>query len=190
MIPSCGFDSVPPDISVLVSVEYIRSHLNCPTAQVDASLHAVKGSLSGGRLASSMGAIDKYGLLQLQKMLAPFTLSPKLPFPTNPPRSSGLAVKLFGLRRIAGLGWMAIGPQGPINRSYVYRTWGLHTGSPGAGYGDNFHLNVWIRMPNPVVAVLWCIAMISAICLLSLRQVRWALQKLWFQPDQGPSENS
>ncbi len=189
MIPSCGFDSVPSDISALAVVNHIRTNLASHTARVDCSVHEIRGTFSGGSMGSIINAFDLFSLSELFKMLAPFSLSPRQPKRTQPPPSSSFAARIFGLRHIPGLGWMGFNPQGFVDQCYFHRSWGLVADNKAETYGENFDFHAWIRMPGPITAALWHFAMLTALLLFCLSPVRWLVKKFWFKPGDGPAKS-
>lgn len=189
MIPSCGFDSVPSDMSAFVVVDHIRTKLSSHTAKVDSSLHEIRGIVSGGTVRSVINAFDLYSLSELSKMLAPFSLSPRHPARSHPRQKSSFAAKIFGLRYISGLGWMAVNPQGLVDRCYVNRSWGLVADSKPGTYGENFDFHAWIRMPGPIRAILWHFTMVIALMLFCVSPIRWLVTRFWFKPGDGPTES-
>ncbi|KAH7121661.1 Saccharopine dehydrogenase-domain-containing protein [Dactylonectria macrodidyma] len=188
MIPSCGFDSVPSDISAFVVVNHIRTKLSSHTAKVDSSLHEIKGRASGGTVRSAINAFDLYSLPELFKRMAPFSLSPRHPARSYQQKSS-FAAKIFGLHHISGLGWMAINPQGLIDRCYVNRSWGLVADSEPATYGENFDFHAWIRMSGPIRAMLWHFTLVISLMLFCVSPIRWLVTRFCFKSGDGPNES-
>ncbi|KAL5346236.1 hypothetical protein ACLOAV_008504 [Pseudogymnoascus australis] len=135
LIPSCGFDSVPADISTFAVVDYIRTKFSSPTARVDFSVHEVKGGISGGTMNSLIRGFEQYSLSSLTKSFAPFSLAPRRPNRSLPPPTPSLASRIFGLRKIPGLGWLGANPQGFVDRCYVNRSWGLAADNDVGGDG-------------------------------------------------------
>ncbi|KAJ4298324.1 hypothetical protein N0V88_003349 [Collariella sp. IMI 366227] len=189
MVPSCGFDSIPSDISALAVVDHIRTHLGSHTARVDCSVHEIRGSFSGGTMGSIINAFDLYSLSELFKLFAPFSLSPRQPNRTRPAIRSSFAARVFGLRHVPGLGWMGVNPQGFVDQCYVHRSWGVVADDRAETYGENFDFHAWIRMPGPIRAILWHFAMLTALSLFCLSPARWLVKKMWFKPGDGPAKS-
>ncbi|OBT89764.1 hypothetical protein VE02_01350 [Pseudogymnoascus sp. 03VT05] len=187
IIPSCGFDSVPADISAFTVVDYIRAKLSSSTARVDYSVHEISGGISGGTVHSAMRAMDQYSLSELFKLFAPFSLSPRLPKRSYPPTKLSLGARTFGLREIPGLGWMGVNPQGLVDRCYVNRSWGLVADSETETYGENFDHHAWVRMPGPMSALLWHFTMLTAMFLFCIPPFRWLIKKVGFKQGDGPA---
>ncbi|KFY01160.1 hypothetical protein V490_01057 [Pseudogymnoascus sp. VKM F-3557] len=190
LIPSCGFDSVPSDISTFAVVDYIRTKLSSSTARVDFSVHEIKGGISGGTLNSVIRGFEQYSFPELFKRFAPFSLSPIRPSQNLARKKSSLWARLFGLRRVPGLGWMGVNPQGVVDRCYVNRSWGLAAGSRAESYGENFDFHAWVRMPGPVAAVIWHFTMWAVMLLFCIPPFRWLIKKIGSKQGDGPALTS
>ncbi|KAH7139706.1 Saccharopine dehydrogenase-domain-containing protein [Dactylonectria estremocensis] len=189
MIPSCGFDSVPSDMSAFVVVDHIRTKYSSHTAKVDCSLHEIRGSVSGGTVRSVINAFDLYSLSDLFKKMAPFSLSPRHPAQRHPRQKFSFSANIFGLRYVSGLGWMGVNPQGLIDRCYVNRSWGLIADSEPGTYGGNFDFHAWVRMPGPVRAIFWHFSLVIAMMMLCVPPIRWLVTRFCFKPGDGPTES-
>ncbi|KFY56039.1 hypothetical protein V496_06810 [Pseudogymnoascus sp. VKM F-4515 (FW-2607)] len=187
LIPSCGFDSVPADISTFAVVDYIRTKFSSLAARVDFSVHEVKGGISGGTMNSLIRGFEQYSLSSLIKSFAPFSLAPRRPNRSLPPPTPSLASRIFGLRKIPGLGWLGANPQGFVDRCYVNRSWGLAADNDVGGYGENFDFHAWMRVPGPVTAVLWHFIMHTTMLLFCLSPIRWLVKRAWFKQGDGPA---
>ncbi|KFY37711.1 hypothetical protein V495_07010, partial [Pseudogymnoascus sp. VKM F-4514 (FW-929)] len=190
LIPSCGFDSVPSDISTFAVVDYIRTKLSSSTARVDFSVHEIKGGISGGTLNSVIRGFEQYSFSELFKRFAPFSLSPIRPSHSLARKKSSLWARLFGLRRVPGLGWMGVNPQGVVDRCYVNRSWGLAAGSCAESYGENFDFHAWVRMPGPVIAVIWHFTIWTVMLLFCIPPFRWLIKKIGSKQGDGPALTS
>lgn len=187
IIPSCGFDSVPADLSTFAVVDYIRTKLSSRTARLDYSVHEIKGGVSGGTAYSAMRMFDQYSLSQLSKLFASFSLSPRQPNRTYPPKKPSLMARIFGLRKVAGLGWVGVGPQSMVDQCYINRSWGLVADNEAETYGENFDCHVWVRVPGPVSAILLHFTMLTAVLLFCMPPIRWLIKKVGFSRGDGPS---
>lgn len=188
MIPCCGFDCVPSDISTWVAVQEVHRRFDVQTRRVDVCIHSVQGGISGGTLASVLQAFDTHSLRYLYETHAPYSLSPKRPIPKMPPKRTSLWTKLFGLLWIKHLGWMSYQPQGPVDRAIVHRSWGLLEPT-NSSYGHNFDFHAWLRTWGPVAAVLWHFGGLILAPLILLPPVRKLLPKLWYQPGEGAGQS-
>ncbi|KAF7624837.1 hypothetical protein AFLA_001717 [Aspergillus flavus NRRL3357] len=188
MIPCCGFDCVPSDLSTWLAASYIRRHFNAQTGRVDVCIHGVQGCISGGTLTSVLQAFELHSLRHLYKAHAPYSLSPRQPSPTVPTKPTSIWTKLFGLLWIKRLGWMAYQPQGPVDRAIVHRSWGLLE-STTVSYGQNFDFHAWFKIWGPVAAILWHFGGLMLAPLILLRPIRKLLPKLWYEPGGGAGQS-
>ncbi|KAE8404932.1 hypothetical protein BDV37DRAFT_103758 [Aspergillus pseudonomiae] len=187
MIPCCGFDCVPSDLSTWAAANYIRRHFGTKTGRVDVCIHSVQGGISGGTLASVLQAFELNSPRHLYKAHAPYALSPKRPSPTVPIKRTSIWTKVFGLLWIKQLGWMAYQPQGPVDRAIVHRSWGLLEPTT-VSYGHNFDFHAWFKIWGPVVAILWHFGGVILAPLILLRPIRKLLPKLWYEPGSGAGQ--
>ncbi|EON68317.1 hypothetical protein W97_07575 [Coniosporium apollinis CBS 100218] len=186
MIPQCGIDSVPADITAWVLVECLRRKLSVATAEVILSLHVMNTRPSGGTLLTVFSLFDHYSLKSIGSALKPFSLSPVQP--DSPARPMPWTTKLLGIRTVPDLGVLTDNPQGAPDTTIVHRSWGLYDG--GRYYGPRFRFNAWMRARNTFTGVLWHFALSIGMTLLVLPPVRWLLKKLVFQPGDGPSKEA
>jgi len=74
---SCGFDSIPFDLGVLFLQETAKAKLQAPVARVKGRVRAMRGTFSGGTLASFKAtlaaAAEKPGMMQV--LMNPFALT-------------------------------------------------------------------------------------------------------------------
>lgn len=188
MIPCCGFDCVPSDLSTWVATQEIHRLFGAQTRRTDVCIHSVQGGISGGTLASALQTFETHSLRHLYETYAPYSLSPKRPTPTVPPKRTSLWTKILGLLWIKQLGWMAYQPQGPVDRAIVHRSWGLLEPT-AASYGHNFDFHAWLKTWGPVAAVLWHFGGLLLAPLILLPPVRKLLPKLWYQPGEGAGQS-
>ena len=83
---SCGFDSIPFDLGVYHAQQEAQQRLGVPLARVHGRVKTMKGTFSGGTVASmlaSMQAIGKDRSL-IRTMLNPFALTPGFKGPRQP----------------------------------------------------------------------------------------------------------
>ena len=183
MIPCCGFDCVPSDLLTWVAASNVSGHVG----RVDICIYGIQGGISGGTLASVLQTFELHSLRDLYNAHAPFSLSPKRPTPTVPPKRTSLWTKFFGLLWIKRLGWMAYQPQGPVDRAIVHRSWGLLEPT-SASYGHNFDFHAWLKVWGPLAAILWHFGGLMLAPLILMRHIRKVLPRFWYDPGEGASE--
>ncbi|TFK63996.1 hypothetical protein BDN72DRAFT_901918 [Pluteus cervinus] len=78
IVPSCGMDSIPSDISAFLSNQTLRSLPDGPNYEIKSSItgHKVKGGVSGGTLATAIYALENVDKKRLRDGDIPYALSP------------------------------------------------------------------------------------------------------------------
>lgn len=115
---SCGFDSVPSDLTVMLAVQKLKAlGSNVHVGQVKGAVKA-EGGMSGGTFAS---ALDLAGAPAQDKKVAanPYALSPITGKDKGTPYL--FTSSTFGGKRTWGSFWI----MGPHNTAIVRRTWGI-----------------------------------------------------------------
>lgn len=125
---SCGFDSIPFDCGVLYVQQLARARFGAPGVHVRGRVRVMKGTFSGGTLASMLATLDagKRDPSVVKLMRDPFALSPERG--PRQPRDDG---PHFDEDLNA---WAAPFVMAPINTKNVHRTNALL----GYAYGRNF----------------------------------------------------
>ncbi|MDH4182577.1 MAG: saccharopine dehydrogenase NADP-binding domain-containing protein, partial [Betaproteobacteria bacterium] len=126
---SCGFDSIPFDLGVLFLQEEARRRFGAPLARVRGRVRAMKGSFSGGTVASALAtaAAVRRDPEAARAMADPFALTPGFRGPRQP--WSGTAEY-----DEAAKSWTAPFMMATINTKNVHRTNAL-LGHP---WGEDF----------------------------------------------------
>lgn len=83
---SCGFDSIPFDLGVLFLQEEARRRFGAPLARVRGRVRVMKGSFSGGTMASALATIAEMRRepAAARAMADPFALTPGFRGPRQP----------------------------------------------------------------------------------------------------------
>ena len=135
IVNSCGFDSVPSDLSVWVTH---RQALTDDTGELtDTTLVAkLKGGMSGGTIASGVGQIEAIAAdRSLAKVVAdPYSLSPDRALEPNVGRQSDLALQQASSIDASLDGWVGTFLMASYNTRVVRRSNALL----GYPYGKNF----------------------------------------------------
>ena len=201
IIPQCGLDSVPADITTFVVANYIRKTLRAPTASVTLSLYAFKSGFSGGTLSTMLNLFSHYPLKKLATAMKPYSLSPVRPSkPSPPPASTGL-YRLLGLQNIPELGGtQTVGLMASVDTCTVHRSWGLfeayareHSRADLA-YGPKFRFTEYMRAKSIVYGTIVRFGLGLFGLLLAFPLSRWLLspliQRFVTAPGEGPSKES
>lgn len=159
IVTSCGFDSIPSDLSVYLT--YRRSLADNTGELTDTTLVAAMfGGVSAGTIASGRGMLEDVVRepVELRALLGPHTLSP------DPEREPEVGPepdwKALRARRIDGSlrGWTTAFPMSPYNTKIVRRTNGLL----GWVYGKNFRYQEVMSVGRSPVAPVIATAGVAA----------------------------
>jgi short subunit dehydrogenase-like uncharacterized protein len=150
IVHTCGFDSIPSDISVLLLHEHAKATGAGDLEQTDLVVTGMRGGVSGGTVDSMRGLIDeaKKDPEARRLMADPYALSPdRQAEPGGEPRDK------MGPTRDPELGgWLAPFVMGAVNTRVVRRSNALQ----GYAYGRNLRYRELVRtggLPlGPVVA--------------------------------------
>ncbi|KAK4701077.1 hypothetical protein P7C70_g5161, partial [Phenoliferia sp. Uapishka_3] len=187
ILHACGFDSVPSDLCAFLAVQQLKkvAGADVKVGRVTSAV-SMKAYISGGTLSTMYTALD--GPKESKKVGSnPFALSP---IPGNhKAKPTILTSHTFAGKRTWGGFWM----MSPYNEQIVRRSWGvLESSAPSSkvlSYGPDFTYAEFLKCSGPISAALTSFLMLSAFALLVLfPPLRWALQKYYLQPGEGPSE--
>ncbi len=126
---SCGFDSVPFDLGVYFLQQAAQAQLGAPVSRVKGRVRAMKGTFSGGTLASfkaTMAAAAK-APETVQLLMDPFALTPDFSGPEQPAGMTPLYEEDLG-------SWSAPFVMATINTKNIHRSNFLLEHA----YGENF----------------------------------------------------
>lgn len=181
IIPCCGFDSIPSDLSAhLANQAMLQRHGEACTAVKVA--FSIRGGFNGGTLASLFNMLASG---QMDAMADPFLLNPEGSRPVDAARHKDPVGPLYDADFSA---WLAPFMMGPINTRVVRRSAAL------LGYAEGYAYQEYLRLGRGPVAA-WAATSLSAGAFASkaalrLAPVRQLAQKLAPPPGAGPSEAS
>jgi short subunit dehydrogenase-like uncharacterized protein len=114
---SCGFDSIPFDLGVLYAQHEAQQRLGAPLVRVHGRVKTMKGTFSGGTVASMLATMEAIGRdRSLIKILGdPFSLTPGFRGPRQPNDNIAAFDELAN-------GWTAPFVMAPINTKNVHRS--------------------------------------------------------------------
>jgi short subunit dehydrogenase-like uncharacterized protein len=188
IVHSCGFDSIPSDLGVLLLHEAATADDAGQLEDTTLVVRALKGGASGGTVASLKGAVDEARRdPQLARILAdPYALSPDRA--AEP--SLGPEADLRGAHRDEQLG-MWVGPfiMGSINTRAVRRSNALQNWA----YGRRFRYREVMGPGSGPAGALQAGAVAAGVGALaaglSIGPSRAVLDRALPSPGQGPSES-
>ncbi len=188
IVHSCGFDSIPSDLGVLALHETVTADGAGQLQDTTLVVRAMKGSPSGGTIASLQGTVDDARRSpELARVLAdPYALSPDR---DAEPRL-GPEPDLRGVQNDHELGGMWVGPfiMGSINTRAVRRSNALQDWA----YGPRFRYREVMGFGSGPVAALQAGAIAGGVGALvaglSIPPARAVLDRVLPSPGEGPSE--
>ncbi|PPQ99762.1 hypothetical protein CVT24_009665 [Panaeolus cyanescens] len=191
IVPSCGFDSIPSDISAHLANKTLRALQLYPGTSTSSQL--MKGGVSGGTLSSMFTIFEKVPIRLLKESSMPFSLSPFIGI-IRPEFKAIYKLPILGEKTLVG------GPfvMAPTNKHVVQRTWGLL--EYGARekrtkeaellrYGPDFSYDEFSQTKTVVSALVLTTALIIGFGALVISPIRAILKKVLPQPGEGPSES-
>jgi short subunit dehydrogenase-like uncharacterized protein len=181
IIPFCGFDSIPSDLSTWLAQQAMQSRYCEPCTSVKAAF-SVRGGFNGGTLASMFNMLATG---QGKAVADPFLLNPADQRPADAAGHADPAGPRFDADFSAWLGpfFMA-----SINTRVVRRSAAL------LGYGPNFSYQEYLRLGRGPVAAVAAVGLSAGAAVsqaaLGLGPVRKLAAMLAPAPGAGPSEAS
>lgn len=181
IIPFCGFDSIPSDLSAHLANQAMQERHGEACAQVKVAF-SIRGGFNGGTLASLFNMLASG---QMDAMADPFLLNPEGTRPADAARHKDPVGPRYDADFSA---WLAPFMMGPINTRVVRRSAAL------LGYAEGYAYQEYLRLGRGPVAA-WAATSLSAGAFTSqaalrLAPVRQLAQKLAPPPGAGPSEAS
>lgn len=181
IIPFCGFDSVPSDLSAFLANVAMKERYGEPSTQVKAAF-SIRGGFNGGTLASFFNMLASG---QSVAMADPFLLNPEGTRPANP-QSFGDPV---GPRFDADLdAWLGPFMMASINTRVVRRSAAL------LGYAPGFSYQEYLRLGQGATAAAASAALSAGAwatqATLRFGPLRQLAARLSPPPGSGPSEAS
>ena len=186
IIPEIGVESAPSDMLAWALATLFREKLSVATKEVITSLHEVKGAPSGGTLATLLTILESYSPKGMARATKPWAMSP-IPGPSST-KSTPITTRLFGVRRVSGLGVLTTSIMGSSNAAIVQRSWGLL--EQGQYYGPKFQYREYMTVRNVFVGVFVHFALVLSAMALLLRPCRWLVKKSIYAQGEGPTEEN
>ena len=188
IVHSCGFDSIPSDLGVLLLHEAVMADGTGQLEDTTLVVRAMKGGASGGTIASLAGAIDDARRdRKLRRLLAdPYALSPD----RDAEPHLGPERDLRGIEHDDELG-MWVGPfiMGTINTRVVRRSSALQ----GWAYGPRFRYREVMGFGSGPLAAVQAGAVAGGVGALaaglSIPPARAVLDRVLPSLGEGPSES-
>ena len=188
IIHSCGFDSIPSDLGVLLLQKNSLEKFNKVCDKINLYVRSIKGGLSGGTI-SSMINIKKYIHSHPEKrniLKSPYSLNPLDKIRNNVKQPVLKSVRWDNTLNK----WISPFLMSGINTRVVQRTNAIAELS----YGENFRYNELSSFDKGLNGFLraWTMLIILAFIQFSMgsNTLLWILKKTIFpKPGEGPSKN-
>ena len=189
VVNSCGFDSIPSDLGVLVLHEAVRAGGAGELGDTTLVVTSLKGGFSGGTIASVKGQVDdmKASREARRAVADPYALSPQRGgWPEGRDERDRM-----GVARDAELGqWVAPFVMGPYNSRVVRRSNALQDHA----YGRRFRYREVSGLGNgplaPVVGAGMAGGLLALAGGLAVKPTRMLLDRVLPDPGEGPSEEA
>ncbi len=188
IVHSCGFDSIPSDLGVLLCHQAAREHGLGELEATTMVVAAMRGGASGGTLASLKGQLDEVrGDEKLRKVVEdPYALSPDRAAEPD----LGDESDLRGVERHERLGTLAPFVMASINTRVVRRSNALQ----GWAYGRRFRYREVMSAGGGPLAPVKAGAIVAGlggvVAGLSFGPTRKLLDRVLPSPGEGPSEKT
>lgn len=181
IIPFCGFDSIPSDLSAWLAHHAMREQFDDDCVRVKVAF-SLRGGFNGGTLASLFNMLEQG---QMAQMADPFLLNP----PGPRPAAGGVQADPVAPRHDRDFSaWLGPFMMSTINTRVVRRSAAL------LGYGEDYAYQEYLRLGSGPAAALAAttlsVGSATSQAALRLRPVRWLAKKLAPAPGDGPSEAS
>ncbi|PHH50481.1 Trans-acting enoyl reductase [Ceratocystis fimbriata CBS 114723] len=188
MLPQCGIESAPSDISTWALAQTLQRELGVATGPVTISLE-LHGSPSGGTLATVLSILDSFSIADIKKALMPYAWSPHSRH--NPPvTSQSWWSRLTGLRKVPGLGLLTTSIAARTDSALVERSWGLMQVVPSLrpfNYGPDFSFDEYFRPSGALHGVMVHFLAVAIQVVMVIPPLRALLRSRVTQPGDGPS---
>lgn len=186
IIPEIAVESAPSDMLAFALTQLIRKKLSVGTKEVVACMHELKSTPSGGTVATALGLLDHYSLKEVAKSAGTWASSP-VPR-TGPEDGPSLTSKLFGVRKVPGLGTLTTSLAASPNVATVQRSWGLLDG--GKLYGPNFSYHEYLGVRNTAIAVVVHFTFIFVSLVMVIPPIRWLAKRFSYLFQSPPTHDT
>ncbi|OKL57926.1 hypothetical protein UA08_06645 [Talaromyces atroroseus] len=186
IVPSCGFESVPPDIVAWVAVDFLRTKLSAEPVEAVGCLYDFRSAgVSGGTAYSILSTLEGANISEMLSALDSYCLSATPTPPTRITPRKSIAELICGVRAASDLGTLTTVPSRMADESTVLRS---STLMPDL-YGPRFSYGQYLRVRNVFLGTIFHLAFNSIVCLLVFAPIRWLFRKILPAPGGGPSKD-
>lgn len=187
IVHSCGFDSVPSDLAVLLTAERARADGAGELREATLAVREISGGISGGTIDSMRVQVDAARDPDNRRVLAdPYAL---VPDGANPP-SVDQHVPSRAFRDVLTGTWVAPFPMGAFNSRVVHRSNALSGWSYGRElrYREVIDLGTGPRGERRARAL--ALGTGAAAAVMAVPPTRWLADRVLPSPGDGPDEQT
>ena len=184
IVASCGFDSVPSDLGVLLTAEAARADGAGELTDTTLTLVSARGGVSGGTVDSLRGMVDVISADSTKrKVLAdPYSLSPDRSSEPDLGKQSDATT----VSRVDGR-WVGPFVMAPHNTRIVRRSNALQDWAYGRTFRYREVMSFGSSPAGPVLATAAGVGILGVAAGLAIPPTRWVLDRVLPKPGQGPS---
>lgn len=184
IVASCGFDSVPSDLGVLLTAEAAAADGAGTLTDTTLVLVSARGGVSGGTIDSMRGMVDVLTADRAQRkaLTDPYSLSPDRAAEPDLGRESDAAA----ISRVDGR-WTGPFVMGPHNTRIVRRSNALQDWAYGRTFRYRELMGFGSSPAGPVLAAATAGGIVAIGAGLALTPTRRLLDRLLPKPGEGPS---
>lgn len=184
---SCGFDSVPSDLGVLLTAEAARADGEGTLEDTTLVLVSARGGVSGGTIDSMRGMVDVITADGSKRRVLsdPYSLSPDRAAEPDLGRESDAT----GVSRVDGR-WVGPFVMAPHNTRIVRRSNALQDWAYGRTFRYREVMSFGSSPAGPVLAAATGVGIVGLGAGLAIPPTRFLLDKVLPKPGEGPSEKT
>lgn len=187
IVHACGFDSIPSELGVLITQEFIHQQTGQYAKAVHARTGKMKGGFSGGTIASMINMLDSLpDNPHLPRLFRnPYALNPDPKF-KGPDGRDQASVRFESMSNR----WTAPFIMAPTNTRIVRRSHAVN----GFPYGEDFQYTEAMGFPKGIRGWWMAMSLTTGLGTLMAAMVssKWLRHQIWTkalpQPGEGPSK--
>jgi short subunit dehydrogenase-like uncharacterized protein len=191
IVHCCGFDSIPSDMGVWFLQQQSKKQFKAPCVDVKMRVKAMKGTASGGTVASLMNVVKEAAKdAALRKELAnPYALCPR-DFTPKVKQANTVFATFDKDYQV----WTAPFVMAGVNTRIVFRSNALLNGAYDDEKGGAFKYDEAMMTgrgtAGRIAATQYSVGLGGFVAAAALKPGRWILEKFLPAPGEGPSQSS
>ncbi len=187
IVNCCGFDSIPSDLGVWFLQQQAKKQFKAPCVEVKMRVKAMKGTASGGTVASLMNVVKEAASdSALRKELAnPYALCPS-EFAPKVRQPNTMFAKFDKDYQV----WIAPFVMAGVNTRVVFRSNALLNGAYGEGFKYDEAMMTGRGTSGRIMATQFSVGLGGFMAASAIKPGRWILEKFLPAPGEGPSQSA